>query len=389
MPRRSYGSGSLFPQTDTTGKESWYGRWYIGGQQVKRKIGPKRVRGSREGLTRAQAEREMRRRMQTEKPVIRSRVTVGDLATRYMEHLEQVLERKPTTLGDYRSMLGKHIEPFFGERPIERIDPEWISRYVAEKKREKLATKTITNHLAFLHGLFSFAVKRGWKEANPVDGVDRPRASGGDPDIRFFDLDELEALLRAVPGDYLHSTDHALYLTGAMTGLRQGELVALRWIDIDWEAGRIRVRRNYTRQRFGTPKAKRSSRSVPMIDRVAGELERHFKRSAFQGDEDLVFCHPQTGSPLDASKLRKRYKETLKTAALRPVRFHDLRHTFGTHCAAAGVPMRTLQEWMGHRDIKTTLIYADYAPSDQENAMVERAFRPADSDDVVAEASSP
>jgi integrase len=81
-----------------------------------------------------------------------------------------------------------------------------------------------------------------------------------------------------------------------------------------------------------------------------------------------------SGHPLDASKLRRRYKATLKRAGLRAIRFHDLRHTFGTHCAGAGVPLRTLQEWMGHRDFKTTLIYADYAPSAHEAELVERAF---------------
>ena len=96
----------------------------------------------------------------------------------------------------------------------------------------------------------------------------------------------------------------------------------------------------------------------------------------FQDDDDLVFCHPQTGHPLDASKLRKRFKKTLKRAGLRAIRFHDLRHTFGTRCAAAAAPPRTLQEWMGHAQLSTTEIYADYAPSDQENEMVERAFSP-------------
>lgn len=374
MSRRSYGSGSLFPQIDKTGVESWYGRWYIGGEQVQRKIGPKRQRGSQEGLTKAQAERELRRRMRTERPVLRSRLTLDDAAQRYLEHLEHVLEREPTTLGDYRSMVRRHFKPFFGQRPVEKIGSDWISRYIAEKKQEGLATKTISNHLTFLHGLFGFAVKKGWMTSNPVASVDRPRAKGGDPDIRFLDLEELEALLRVKRDDYMGPTESALYLTAAMTGLRQGELVALRWIDIDWQAGRIRVRRSYTRQRYGTPKGRRSSRSVPMTDRVGGALERHYKLSVFHDDEDLVFCHPLTGHALDASRLRRRYKKALQAAALRPIRFHDLRHTFGTHCAAAGVPMRTLQEWMGHRDIKTTLIYADYAPSDQENAMVEKAF---------------
>jgi integrase len=215
---------------------------------------------------------------------------------------------------------------------------------------------------------------------NPVASVDRPRAAGTDPDIHYLDLGELEALLTAVAEDDFGATEHALYLTAAMSGLRQGELVALRWTDIDWQANRIRVRRNYTRQRFGTPKSRRSSRSVPMIERVARELERHFQASAFQGDEDLVFPHPYTGHPLDASKLRKRFKEVLGRAEVRPIRFHDLRHTFGTHCASAGVPLRTLQEWLGHRDYKTTLVYADYAPNPHEADLVERAFRPISDD---------
>ena len=376
MASRSYGTGSLFVHRDARGRETWYGRWYAGGRRVHRKIGPKRQRGTREGLTRSQAERELQRRVELERPVLRSRLTIEGAGRLYLEHLEHVLERKPTTLSDYRSMLRRHIEPFFGNRAIERIGPDDLRSYLAAKKRDGLSTKTISNQLVFLHGLFSHAVKRGWTPTNPVASVDRPRASTGDPDIRYLDLSELEALLRAVPDDYLGPTEHALYLTAAMTGLRQGELVALRWLDVDWQAGRIRVRRNYTRQQFGTPKSKRSSRSVPLADRVAGELERHFQRSPSKGDEDLVFAHPQTGHPLDASKIRKRFSAALARAGLRQVRFHDLRHTFGTHCAASGVPLRTLQEWLGHKDAKTTEIYADYAPSPHETELVQRAFSP-------------
>ena len=174
--------------------------------------------------------------------------------------------------------------------------------------------------------------------------------------------------------DDFGATDRAIYLTAAMTGLRQGELLALRWRDVDWTASRIRVRQNFVRGEWGTPKSKRGSRSVPMIDRVAAELDRHFKRSSYQGNDELVFCHPDKGAVLDHSSLSRRYKKALKAAKIREVRFNDLRHTFGTRMAAAGVPLRTLQEWMGHRDFKTTLIYADYAPSEHETQMAERAF---------------
>jgi integrase len=159
-----------------------------------------------------------------------------------------------------------------------------------------------------------------------------------------------------------------------MTGLRQGELLGLRWRDVDWTAQRIRVRRNFVRGEFGSPKSKRSTRSVPLTRRVAAELERLSQDSPYKGDDDLVFAHPLTGKPIDRSKLLKRFKAALKRAEVRPVRFHDLRHTFGTRMAAAGIPMRTLQEFMGHRDFKTTLIYADYAPSAGEVELVEEAF---------------
>ena len=338
MGRRSYGTGRLFSRTDSGGRESWYGLWYSHGRRIKRKLGLKRQAGSRDGLTTAQAEREMQRRIELERPVIRSRLTVAATGKLYLEHLEHVLERKPSTIGGYRSMLRRHIEPFFGDRPLERVTPEDIRRFLAAKKRDGLTTKTATNCLVFMHGLFAFAVKREWMLANPVAAVDRPRAPAADPDIRYLDLEELETLIRAVATDYLGPTEHAVYLTAAMTGLRQGELIALRWMDIDWQAKRIRVRRNFTRQQFGTPKSRRSSRSVPMSDRVARELERHFQASEFQADDDLVLCHPYTGHPLDDSKLRKRFKEALTRAGLRSIRFHDLRHTFGTHCASAGVP---------------------------------------------------
>lgn len=374
MSRRSYGTGSLYVRRNARGGESWYGKWWAGDRRVQRKIGPKREPGSREGLTRAQAERELQRRMESERAPVRSRVAIEEAGERYLEHLEHVLERKPTTVADYGYILRGHLAPFFGSTALERLGPEDVSRYLVVKRHEGLATKTITNHLVFLHGLLTFAVKRGWAASNPVDAVDRPRADGGDPDIRYLSLAEVEALLRGVGEGRFAATDHALYLTAAMTGLRQGELLALRWGDVDWRAGRLRVRRTFTRGSFGAPKSRRSSRSVPLTDRVAGALERHFQASAFQVDEDLVFCNPHTGRPMDASRMRKRFKKALARGGVRPVRFHDLRHTFGTHCAAAGVPLRTLQEWMGHRDAKTTQVYADYAPNSREGALVEEAF---------------
>jgi integrase len=160
-------------------------------------------------------------------------------------------------------------------------------------------------------------------------------------------------------------------------GSRLGELLALRWQDVDWLAGKVRVRRAYVRGEYGTTKSRCGFRAVPLADRVAAELEALSRRSAFTADDDLVFGHPQTGRPLDRSKVRKRFKAAVGAAGVRDVRFHDLRHTFGTRMAAVGVPPRTLQEWLGHRDAQTTAIYADYSPDERRDRdLIGRAFEP-------------
>ena len=291
-------------------------------------------------------------------------------------------------------------------------------------------------------------MRKRWAHTNPCREVDKPASASEDAgELRFLDQGELEALLaaaaqgpcrhspatlergakarslraqnktwrqvgvelgvsgatafylsRAAPDalleDELARSDRVLYLVAAMTGLRQAELLGLRWRDVDWSAHKIRVVHPYVRRRNApayaemfpedsrrkrSPKSAHSSRAVPMADRVGGELDRHHKASGFQADDDLVFANPATGSALDRHEVTRRFKFALKRAGVREVRFHDLRHTFGTRMAAAGVPMRTLQEWMGHADIKTTLIYAHYAPNPNEAAMVNAAFSAAGS----------
>jgi len=130
------------------------------------------------------------------------------------------------------------------------------------------------------------------------------------------------------------------------------------------------------RGEFTAPKSRQSVRSVPLATRVADALTESRTASAFSADDDLVFAHPALGGPLERSRLFKRFKAVAIAAGFPHLRFHDLRHTFGTRIAAAGVPLRTLQEWMGHRDFKTTLIYADYQPRDDEVEVVDGAFAP-------------
>jgi integrase len=307
-------------------------------------------------------------------PPVGERVTIEEAGRRYLAHLE-AMGRKPSTLRSYRNQFDAQLVPRVGDWSCALLGREQVEQLIADLARDRLAPKTVRNVVGLLNGICEFATRHRWAAENPCRYVDRPTVQLSE-DIRFLDPEEIEAVLRAINEDDFGRVHRAIILAAAMSGLRMGELLALRWLDVDWEAQRIRVRRSIVRGHIGTPKSRRGSRSVPLADRLGGELDALYRKSAFQADDDLVFGNPHTGTPLDGGALLRAFQRTLRRAVVRKVRFHDLRHTFGTRMAAAGVPMRTLQEWMGHHDLRTTLIYADYAPGAHEVDLVNDAFAP-------------
>lgn len=181
-------------------------------------------------------------------------------------------------------MLDRWLIPHFGDRTIERIRPEDVIDLmskmeqggVGRRAKKPVGPKSIRNYIGTLSAMFNYAERKGWASRNPVRLVDLPGVERNE-DIRFLKPVEVHALATAaVEGEY-QAIDRALYVTAAMTGLRQSELIALRWRDVDWVAARVRVRQNYVLGEFGTPKSRRSTRSVPMADAVAGELERLYR----------------------------------------------------------------------------------------------------------------
>jgi integrase len=370
--RRSYGTGSL----RIVGK-SWIGSWYgADGRKIRRKVGPARTPGERDGLTKAQAEERLRRMRDAERPLRSSqleRVTMAQAGEELRRRLE-VRGRKKSHKMTVESDLRKHIAPFFGSRDLAKIEPEDIERYIAVKRRI-LAIKTIRNHLGTMHSVFELGLRKQWCQKNPVKLADRPVIKKTETRIKFLEQSELEkVVLTSYPKDAFGAIEPTLYLTAAMTGLRQGELLGLRWRDVDFDARRVRVVAPYVRGEFNDPKSEGSGRSVPMAERVSDALSVLREHSLYRTDGELVFAHPESGQPLDRSKLVRRFKDALQRAEVRRVTFHELRHTFGTRMAAAGVPLRTIQHWMGHADAKTTQVYAHYQPSDTEAETIEKAF---------------
>jgi integrase len=179
-----------------------------------------------------------------------------------------------------------------------------------------------------------------------------------------FSPEEVLALVRAAASEQ----DGAIYLTAAFTGLRRGELIALRWRDVDFAGSVVCVRASYAAGALTSPKSGKI-RSVPMAPQVAEALARLGHGASEDG---LVFVG-EGGGYLDGSALRRRYKLALERAHLRPLRFHDLRHTFGTRAIAKADILR-VKEWMGHADVATTMRYLHYVPRPEDAQLIAAAF---------------
>lgn len=400
--KRTYGTGQVYEKHG-----AYYGRWRTGdGHKLNRRLGLVREPGSSEGLTRPQAERRFRQLQQDEEVAPRRRadaetVTVAAASASLRRRLAVEGSRK-SYLEGCESMERVHVVPRLGSSAVFDVTPADVEALASSMLRKGLKPKTVRNVVTYLHSVFEHAIGHGWCTTNPVRYASRPkrrRAGDVNPDLRFLSVAELEAVLRAIPDevvvrppaptragrpgpappnppDVLGPALRVLVLAAAMTGLRQSELLGLRWRDVDWAAQRIRVRNAFVRgEHSAQGKSDLSTRrSVPMTDRLARELDGWSRRTAYGADGELVFAHPQSGRPLDRSKVSKRFKAACRDAGVNEITFHELRHTFATRLAASGQPLRTIQEFLGHADLKTTQIYAHYAPSAREVEMVNAAF---------------
>jgi integrase len=233
--------------------------------------------------------------------LVQTGATFADAAAEFLRYVEHDRAIKPSTLTDYRSIVSAHLIPAFGAMHVEEVTPEKIERWraaVSSADGSPLSNRTKNKLLVLLHGVFRRAQKVYGLPRNPVAGIERhPQRSSGD--IEVFGVEEVHALARAAASDQ----DAAIYRTAAFTGLPRGELVALRWRDVDFAASAIRVRSSYAGGALTTPKSGRV-RSVPMAPDVAETLARLGERGRTTSGDDLVFPG-DAGGYLDASALRR------------------------------------------------------------------------------------
>jgi integrase len=353
----------------------WYAKYRLpDGRQVKRKLGPAwsaRQRSPAGHFTRRLAEAWLRdvldeARRGTLPGLVRTGVTVREATEEYLRYIEHDRERKPSTLQGYRWMIDARILPTFAEMQLEDVGSRHVERWLASMSCKAASRRKA---LVILHGIFQRARKVHGLQTNPVSDVEKPPQSRA-ANVEVFSPEEVRALVRAASS----AQDGAIFLTAAFTGLRMGELLALHWRDVDYARSAVRVRASYAAGALTSPKSGKV-RAVPLAPDVAASLAKLSERQWSTGEDDLVFPG-EIGAFLDGSALRRRYKAALKQAKLRPLRFHDLRHTFGTTMIAK-TDIRRVQEWMGHADIQTTMRYLHYASRQEDARLVAEAFRPA------------
>jgi integrase len=311
-------------------------------------------------------------------------------------------EVKRSTLADYRNLCDRICRDLGTETEVAALTSEqlqeWVDGLEAERrlsteeaKRRRAqgikirrlpdgthmqltpaTTRTKRKYVIALNGIMKRAVKRGVIASNPVELVDRPGRVSTRRTLatsQFLRPAEVHALLRAAAET--KPQDAAMFMVAAFCGLRLGELLDLRWRAVNFEGFSLHVESNYVNNYEDTPKS--GVRMVPMAPEVAGALREQATLTPVQAAADLVFLGTE-GRHVDGNDLRLRFYKALESAGLRRIRIHDLRHTFGTVCAAKGIPLTTIKEWMGHADLSTTEIYTAFYPQAADAARISAAF---------------
>lgn len=365
----------------------WYAKYRLpDGRQLQRKLGPAwtgRGRPAAGYFTKRLAEDWLRdtldaARRGTLPGAVRTGATFADAAAEWLRYVEHDRDVKPSTLTDYRSVVARLL-PTFGDVAVEDVTAqrveEWRAALGTDRERP-LTNRTRNKSLTILGGIMERARKVYGLPSNPVREVEKLRERYDATRFDFYAPEEVHALVRAAASEQ----DGTLFLTAAFTGLRRGELIALCWRDVDFDQSAIRVSGSYANGKLTTPKSGHG-RVVPMVPEVASALARLGQRDWSVRADELVFPG-ERGTYLDGSALRRRFVAACALAGLRPIRFHDLRHTFGTLAVRGAESIVELQAWLGHAEVRTTMRYTHYRQQQGAAARLATAFR---SDPAVCE----
>ena len=293
---------------------------------------------------------------------------------------------RPSTAATYEGVIRNYVIPDLGRTRLQSVDGAELNRLYhrlltdgrTESRRglgSGLSPKTVRNVHGVLTRAMRDAVRWGQLQRNPCDTADPPR--GRVPEMRAWTADELRRFVRATESHRWA----AVWMLMASTGMRRGEVLGLRWTDVDLKASTVTIRS--TRIRYGkttaisTPKTARGNRTIAIGPATAVALkawkrmqtaERLQVGGGWQGEHGLVVTNVDGTAP-NPEAFSNLFAKLVRAAGLPPIRLHDLRHSYATAALAAGVPVKVLSQRVGHADVGVTLtVYAHVMPGDDEDA---------------------
>jgi integrase len=361
MGRRGNGEGTISRRKDGR----WEGRYYVPTED-----GPKRK--VIYGKTRAEVSEKLTKALSDRANGIvydNENITIGEYLDVWLKGSVYGSVRQSTYDRD-TNLVNNHIKPVLGSLKLKKLNSAHVQNFYRNRLDTGLSASTVRKIHDILRRGLAQAVDWHLTQRNVADVVKPPRPVP--KEIVALSTDETRRLLDAAAEDRLE----ALYMLAVHTGMRQGEMLALRWQDVDIENAVLSVRRTLTRRggkvAFGEPKTKKSRRSIRLtpqaVDALRAHLERQLRDMEILGDhyqdQGLIFT-TDTGAPINPSNLRQRsFTPLLKRAGLPHMRFHDLRHTCATLLLSRGVHPKFVQELLGHATIAITLdTYSHVMPS--------------------------
>lgn len=350
--RRPQGDGSITLRKD--------GRW-----QARVDLGVvngKRVRKSFYGKTPKEVSAKLRDALK--------RKSQGALVTGPRQTFEQFLDRwmrdavipkcRPKTISTYRGLIDRHLKPGLGRIALAKLSAGDINEFYAQKREQGLSSQTVVHLHALIRASLKYAERAGLIGYNPVNRVVTPTSPRAD--IRPFTIEEATRILETSAGDRLA----ALWSLAFHTGLRQGELLGLRWQDVDTDRATLTVLQTIQeiegKIEVGAPKSKSSRRTVPIEPAALDALKawrteqkkERMKAGAAWTDTGLVFTS-LVGTPLSARNVARRWHQILDAAGVERRGMHAARHTVATLLMAAGKHPSLVQDLLGHSTIRLTL----------------------------------
>ncbi|MEM7339786.1 MAG: tyrosine-type recombinase/integrase [Actinomycetota bacterium] len=303
----------------------------------------------------------------------RSAKELGPFVTEWLETQRQHL--KATTWESYRVAVDR-IDQHLGHRPVRDLTPLEIEAFYAQlsesgaRSGKPLAPKSVRNTHVVLRKALADAERLGMVARNAASAA-RPPTSRP-PEQRTWDSDQIAQFFQNVAEDRLRAS----YILAATTGMRRGEVLGLRWADVDLDARQLAIRQTLTTVNYqpviAAPKSKRSVRVIYLDDHSVDVLRSHRRRQVeerqalpgtWDGSHDLVF-RDEVGEPINPDWFSREFTRRVKASGLPSIRFHDLRHSYATLALKAGVHPKIVSERLGHATVGITLdLYSHVTPA--------------------------